>query len=270
MRGLACASGACSGLSGSSGTVGSSRSALLLRLSATAWLCGDRGLEVAGDQAVGLGLALGHLQGLAEARLRRAEGVFGVARRGALLAVAPLATAGAQRQQPADHGEQGADEERHPHRHERGCPVLLVTVDLEAALVLGVGHREGVEQPVAGRLVALGHAVRGHLALGDALPLAVGGPLAGDRGDLGRIIGRDARRAAQQRLHPRGLLDVVLERVLRAGVEPAVERALALEEAREELLRGLRLRIRRGRRMPLRLRGEQHGARNTQDAEWYE
>ena len=128
------------------------------------------------------------------------------------------------------------------------APVLLVTVDLEAALVPGVGHREGVEQPVAGLLVALGDAVGGDLALGDALPLAVGRALAGDRGQLGRVVGRDARRAAQQHLHPRALLDVVLERVLGAGVEPAVERALALEEAREDLLRGLRLLIRRGRR----------------------
>jgi hypothetical protein len=167
----------------------------------------------------------------------------------------------------SDDGEQRADEQRHPHRHEGGRPVLLVAVDLEAALVLGVGHAEGVEQPVALLLVTLGDAVRGDLALGDPLPLAVRGPLAGDRGELGPVVGGDARRVMQQPFHPRALLDVVLERLLGTGVEPTVERTLALEEAREDLLRGLRLRIRRRRRPPLRLRGEHHGARNTHDAE---
>jgi hypothetical protein len=74
-------------------------------------------------------------------------------------------------------------------------------------------------------------------------------------------------RATQQRLHAGVLADVVLERALGAGVERAVERAVAVQEAREQLLRGLGLRIGGRRRVALGLRGEQHRSSDAEDAD---
>jgi hypothetical protein len=263
LRGLACWSGSLSGLLGSSGIVGSSRSALLLRLSATAVLSG----MVASRWRAISRCASDWLSLTCSASAKRTWEVRNASSASRAPALLALAAADAHGQETADDRKQAADEQRHPHRHQGRRALLLVAVELEPLLVVGVRDREGVEQAGAVQLVALGHAVGGELALRQALPLAVGGALARDRRELGLVVGRDVLRVAQQRLHAGALADVVLDRLLGAGVEPAVERAVAVQEAREQLLRGLRLRVGGRRRVALGLRGEQHRSSDTEDAE---
>ena len=211
LRGLACSSGSASGSPRAAAMAGSSRSALLLRMRrdggasgtcASRWRLSRR-WPSAWFSATCIASPKRAWEGGTRPRRRG---------RGALVALRPRRGGACGRTSARRRGEQRADEKRHAHRHERGGPVLLVAADLEAPLVVGVGRDEVVEQAVAVLLVALGRAVGGELALGEALPLPIGRALARHRRELGLVVGGDLRRAAQQRLHAGTLLDVLLER----------------------------------------------------------
>ncbi len=229
---------------------------------------------MAGEESIDLGLVLGNLQRLAEPGLRGPERLLGFLLRSVLVAQPAPAGPRAHNQHAPDEAEDDAQPERDPQRHARRRALLDVAKHGQAVPVLAVGDREPIDQAVAS-----------HGGVGDRAPPAaqlrkppvcereprlIRRPLPRDGGQLDPVVGGDRLGLAQLGVHHATAVDEVLEPALAPRVQVAAQPPVLVQQGRQQGLGELSLVEGDDGGAPLRLRGEQHRACETEHAEWDE